>query len=78
MFDDNVFVLCDTHPWMTFDEAYLLLRWSYYKNKSQDGKWGRNTFLTLMNIDFGIYQRKDEVWLRDRIDQAKLKFRYIG
>jgi len=78
MYDENVFVLCDAHPWMTFDEAWLLLKWSYAKNKSQDGYWGRNTFNTLMNIDFGIYQRMDEEWLRERIEQAKIKFGYTG
>ena len=78
MYDENVFVLCDAHPWMTFDEAWLLLKWSYEKNKSQDGYCGKNTFLTLMNIDFGIYQRQDEDWLRERIKQAKEKFNYSG
>ena len=40
MYDENVFVLCDAHPWMTFDEAWLLLKWSYEKNKSQETKKG--------------------------------------
>ena len=76
MFDENVFALVDAHPWMTFDESWLLLKWSYVKNKSQDGYFGKNTFDTLMDIDFRIYQRKDEAWLRAIIEQAKVKFGY--
>lgn len=78
MFDENVFGLVEKHQWMTFDEAWLLLKWSHTKNISQDGYFGRNTYYTLMDIDFRIYQRQSEDWLRDRIEQAKLKFNYKG
>ena len=77
MFDENVHNLCNVHPWMTFDEAWLLLKWSYVKNKTQEGYFGKNTLLTLMDIDFRIYQRKDEEWLKERIVEAKKKFNYI-
>lgn len=76
MFDENIIHLTRVHPWMTFEEAWLLIKWSYEKNKTQDGYVGKNTILTLMNIDFGIYQRQSEEWLRDRIDRAKTKFGY--
>ena len=78
MFDENVQALCNAHPWMTFDEAWLLLKRSYVKNKTQDGYWGSSTFYALMNIDFGIYQRMDEEWLRMRIKEAKEMFNYSG
>lgn len=74
MFDENVINLTVVHPWMSFEEAWLLMKWSYEKNKSQDRYFGRNSLITLMSIDFGIYQRKDEKWLKDRIEQAKVKF----
>lgn len=76
MYDENVINLTVVHPWMSFEEAWLLMRWSYAKNKSQKGYFGDNTLITLMGIDFGIYQRKDESWLRDLIEQAKIKFNY--
>lgn len=76
MFDENVINLTVVHPWMTFEEAWLLMKWSYHKNKSQDKYCGRNTIKTLMGIDFGIYQRQEEEWLKERIEQAKIKFGY--
>ena len=76
MFDENTINLTRVHPWMTFEEAWLLMKWSYEKNRTQDGYCGKNTLLTLMNIDFGIYQRQTEEWLRDRIELAKSKFGY--
>ena len=74
MIDKHVIHLTVVHPWMTFEEAWLLMRWSYEKNRSQDKYCGVKTVKTLMNIDFGIYQRQTEEWLRDRIEQAKIKF----
>ena len=74
MIDRHVIHLTVVHPWMTFEEAWLLMRWSYEKNRSQDKYCGIKTVKTLMNIDFGIYQRQTEEWLRDRIEQAKIKF----
>ena len=76
MFDENTINLTRVHPWMTFEEAWLLMKWSYEKNRTQDGYCGKNTLVTLMNIDFGIYQRQTEEWLRDRIELAKSKFGY--
>ena len=74
MIDKHVIHLTVVHPWMTFEEAWLLMRWSYEKNKSQDKYCGIKTVKTLMNIDFGIYQRQKEEWLRERIEQAMIKF----
>ena len=65
MIDRHVIHLTVVHPWMTFEEAWLLMRWSYEKNKSQDRYCGIKTVKTLMNIDFGIYQRQKEEWLRE-------------
>ena len=76
MIDRHVIHLTVVHPWMTFEEAWLLMRWSYEKNKSQDKYCGIKTVKTLMNIDFGIYQRQKEEWLRERIEQARIKFDY--
>ena len=76
MIDKHVIHLTVVHPWMTFEEAWLLMRWSYEKNKSQDKYCGIKTVKTLMNIDFGIYQRQKEEWLRERIEQARIKFNY--
>ena len=76
MIDRHVIHLTVVHPWMTFEEAWLLMRWSYEKNKSQDKYCGIKTVKTLMNIDFGIYQRQREEWLRERIQQARIKFDY--
>ena len=76
MFDDNVFALCDKHQWMTFEDAWLLMRWSYEKNKDQDRYCGMKTVETLMGIDFGIYIRQTEPWLRGRIIEARRKFGY--
>ena len=76
MIDKHVIHLTVVHPWMTFEEAWLLMRWSYEKNKSQDKYCGIKTVKTLMNIDFGIYQRQKEEWLRERIEQARIKFDY--
>lgn len=76
MIDRHVIHLTVVHPWMTFEEAWLLMRWSYEKNKSQDKYCGIKTVKTLMNIDFGIYQRQKEEWLRERIQQARIKFDY--
>ena len=78
MYDENVINLTRVHPWMSFEEAWLLMKWSYEKNKSQDKYCGRKTVLTLMGIDFGIYERQTEPWLRDRIKRAKEKFKYTG
>ena len=74
MIDKHVIHLTVVHPWMTFEEAWLLMRWSYEKNRSQDKYCGVKTVKTLMNIDFGIYQRQKEEWLRERIEQARIKF----
>jgi hypothetical protein len=76
MFDENIIGLTQVHPWMTFEEAWLLMRWSYEKNKSQLGYCGRNSLLTLMGIDYGIYQRQTEPWLRGLILQSKKKFNF--
>ena len=76
MFDKNIINLTRVHPWMTFDEAWLLMKWSYEKNREQDKYCGKKTVLTLMNIDFGIYQRQSKEWLEQRIELAKEKFHY--
>ena len=76
MFNEDVINLTRVHPWMTFDESWLLMKWSYEKNKNQDKYGGKKTVLTLMNIDFGIYQRQSKEWLEDRIQLAKQKFNY--
>ena len=76
MFDQNVINLTVVHPWMTFEEAWLLMKWSYDKNRSQDVYCGVKTVKTLMSIDFGIYQRQDKEWLLELISQAKVKFGY--
>ena len=76
MFDKNIINLTRVHPWMTFDEAWLLMKWSYEKNREQDKYCGKKTVLTLMSIDFGIYQRQSKEWLEQRIELAKEKFHY--
>ena len=52
------------------------MKWSYEKNKDQHKYGGKKTVITLMNIDFGIYQRQSREWLEDRIQLAKQKFNY--
>ena len=74
MYDENVINLTVIHPWMTFEEAWLLMKWSYEKNRSQDKYCGIKTVKTLMGIDFGIYQRQSEEWLRKLIKEAEVKF----
>ena len=76
MFDDNVINLTLVHPWMTFEEAHLLIRWSYYKNISQKGKFGNNTVKTLMSIDYGMFQWQTREWIEERINKAKKQFNY--
>lgn len=76
MFDQNVINLTVVHPWMQFEDAWLLMKWSYEKNRSQDKYCGIQTVKTLMSIDFGIYQRQSEEWLRNLIREAKIKFGY--
>ena len=78
MFDQNVINLTIVHPWMTFEEAYLLVKWSYYKNKSQKNKFGDNSFKTLMSIDYGMFQWQTKEWIEIRIDMAKKMFNYTG
>ena len=76
MFDDNVINLTLVHPWMTFEEAHLLIKWSYYKNIKQKGKFGDNTFKTLMGIDYGMFQWQTKDWIEERINRAKKQFNY--
>ena len=78
MFDDNIINLTLVHPWMTFEEAHLLIKWSYYKNMSQQGKFGDNTVKTLMSIDYGMFQWQPREWIEERIEKAKKQFNYKG
>ena len=78
MFDQNVINLTIVHPWMTFEEAYLLIKWSYFKNVTQRGKFGDNTWKTLMGIDYGMFQWQSKEWIEERIDLAKKQFNYTG
>ena len=73
MFDDNVINLTITHPWMSFEEAWILMKYSYLRFKTQE-KY--NTFKTLMSIEYGIFQRETEENLRERIAIAKKKLNY--
>lgn len=73
MYDENVINLTRVHPWMTFEEAWLLMKWSYNKNKPGESY---GTLKALMGIDFGMFQYKDEEWLRERINEAKVIFKY--
>ena len=57
MYDENVINLTRVYPWMTFEEAWLLMKWSYAKNKPGE-KHG--TLKALMGIDFGMFQWKGE------------------
>lgn len=75
MYDENVINLTRVHPWMTFEEAWLLMKWSYNKNKPGESY---GTLKALMGIDFGMFQYKDEEWLRERINEAKVMFKYTG
>ena len=70
MFDQNVINLTIVHPWMTFEEAHLLIKWSYYKNRTQKGKFGDNTWKTLMSIDYGMFQWQPREWIEERINKA--------
>ena len=76
MFNEDVINLTIVHPWMKFEDAWILMKWSYEKNRSQDKYCGVKTVKTLMNIDFGIYQRQDEDWLKERIEYAKNQMGY--
>ena len=76
MFDQNVINLTIVHPWMTFEEAHLLIKWSYYKNITQKGKFGDNTWKTLMSIDYGMFQWQPKEWIEERINKAKKQFNY--
>ena len=78
VFDDNVINLTLIHPWMTFEEAHLLIKWSYYKNMSQQGKFGDNSVKTLMSIDYGMFQWQPREWIEERIEKAKKQFNYKG
>ena len=71
--DENVINLTIVHPWMSFEEAWILLKYTYLRFKSQE-KY--NTFKTLMSIEYGIFQREDEETLRKRIDIAKKFLKY--
>ena len=77
MLNENVVNLTIAHPWMSFEESWLLMKWSYEKNKTQERYGGRKTLVTLMSIDFGIYQRQSREWLEERIQRAKEKFGYL-
>lgn len=74
MFSENVVNLTVVHPWMTFEEAHLLMKWSYFKNLPQKGKFGDNTFMTLMKIDYGMFQWQKQEWIEERIEKAKKQF----
>lgn len=73
MYDENVINLTKVHPWMTFEEAWLLMKWSYVKNKPGE-HYG--TLKVLMGIDFGMFQYKPESWVREKINEAKKMFNY--
>ena len=73
MFCQNVINLTVTHPWMQFEEAWLLMRHAYVRFKPEE-KY--NTFLTLMSIEYGIFQRETEENLRQRIEIAKKELNY--
>ena len=75
IYDENVINLTKVHPWMTFEEAWLLMKWSYEKNRSQGG-YG-NALKTLIGIDFGMFQWKGEEYVREKLELAKQKFNYI-
>ena len=74
MFSENVINLTVIHPWMTFEEAHLLLRWSWHKNKSQAGRFGDNSVMTLMSIDYGMFQWQSREWIEERIAMTKEQF----
>lgn len=76
MYNKYIINLTVIHPWMSFEEAHLLFKFSYYKNSSQKNKFGNNTFLTLMGIDYGMYQWQTKEWIEERIKEAKQKFNY--
>ena len=75
MYDENVINLTRVYPWMTFEEAWLLMKWSYAKNKPGE-KHG--TLKALMGIDFGMFQWKGETWTREKLEEAKKQFNYTG
>ena len=76
MFDEDIHKLTIKHPWMSFEDGWLLLKWSYEKNKDQKKYGGIKTVRTLMSIDYGIYYRQSEEWLSELLDEAREKFSY--
>ena len=73
MYDENVINLTKVHPWMTFEEAWLLMKWSYAKNKPGE-RYG--TLKALMGIDFGMFQWQSEEWVREKLTEAKKQFKF--
>jgi hypothetical protein len=73
MFSENVINLTNAHPWLSFEDAWILMKYTYFKFKPEE-KY--NTFRTLMSIEYGIFQRESELKLRQRILIAKKYFNY--
>jgi hypothetical protein len=69
--EEDAIRLTFVHPWMTVNDAKLLLHHQYMRVRSHKKYGGWKTVETLMNIAYGIYQRESEENLRERINLIK-------
>lgn len=69
MLDKCIEYLMERHSWMTREEAFILILESYERNKPQDRYSGMGK--TLTNIEIGIYGRKTEKELKDKLAGIK-------
>jgi len=69
--EEDAIRLTFVHPWMTVNDAKLLLHHQYMKVRSHKKYGGWKTVQTLMDISYRIYQRESEENLRARINLIK-------
>lgn len=73
MFEKDAINLTFVHPWMTVDDAKLLIEHQFHKVKAYKKYHGWKNVQTLMNISYGIWQRESEENLRVRLDTIRSK-----
>ena len=69
--EEDAIRLTFVHPWMTVNDAKLLLHDYYMKVRSHKKYHGWKTVETHMNMFYGHLQRDSEVNLRARLDLIK-------
>jgi hypothetical protein len=69
--EEDAIRLTFVHPWMTVNDAKILLHDYYMKVRSHKKYHGWKTVQTHMNMFYGHLQRDSEQNLRARIDLIK-------